>query len=740
MEAKLHPPLPRRGVVDRERLVRLLLTEPEPSIVSLMAPPGYGKTTLLTQWAARERRPVAWLTIDDLDNDPAILLSYLAVALDRIVPLDPSIRSRLSAPRERILATAVPRLAAELHAWRRPALLVIDDVHQLVDRTCLDALASLIDHLPPGFSIAIAGRSEPGLPLARHRARGTMLEIGLDQLALDEGETGEVVAAVGHALAPDEARTLMLRTEGWAAAVYLAALARRPGGVEQDALDTVSGRDPYIDAYLRSEIERDLGEEDVAFLTRTAVLDTMTPPAADAITGTTGAARRLHALARSNLLIQEVGGPEPSYRYHNLLRDHLLAELERREPGVAPAMHGRAATWYAAMGDVDRAVEHAFASGDLDAAAGLVTAAALPAFYEGRPNTLDRWLRSFGPADFERNPPLAVIAAWIHVLNGRTDATDRMADVADHTLFTGVPGDGSASFESQRAMLWAILARHGAKDVLANAELAASQEGARSPWRTNALWLLGSAHYLLGDAGAADTTLAQAVDSGDAAAASAMVAEANRASIAMARGDWRAAEQLARQSRAVLTQANHDELLSSLLVYAVGARVSIHLGDLDRGREDLARAQLVRPLASHVAPWFAVDALLELARAYLAISDPEGARVVVQQAEHILRHRPDLGRLTGDVIEMRRRLADAAATTVGSSTLTNAELRLLPLLTTYLSFEEIGERLFISRNTVKTHSMSIYGKLQASSRREAVERAVELGLLEPFQDLRAPRT
>ena len=174
-------------------------------------------------------------------------------------------------------------------------------------------------------------------------------------------------------------------------------------------------------------------------------------------------------------------------------------------------------------------------------------------------------------------------------------------------------------------------------------------------------------------------------------------------------------------------------------MYAVGARVAIHRGDLDRGRDDLVRAQLVRPLATHAAPWFAVDALLELARAYLAISDPAGAQVVVREAERIVRLRPDLGTLTTDLIDIRRRLAGTAATLAGSSTLTGAELRVLPFLPTYLSFQEIGERLFISRHTVKTQAMSIYGKLQASSRGEAVERAVELGLLEPFHGLRVAR-
>jgi LuxR family maltose regulon positive regulatory protein len=618
--------------------------------------------------------------------------------------------------------------------WARPGVLVLDDAHRITDRTCLDALASFLDHLPPGFRVAIAGRSEPDLPLARLRAQRDLLEIGQSLLALDEREAGALVAAAGHELKPAEVRALTVRTEGWAAGIYLATLARERGHVDPGAHAHVTGRDHYISAYFRSEFERGLDHDDVTFLTRTAILETIAPPVAEAVSGLSGAAERLRSLARGNLLIREVGDGAV-YRYHNLLRDYLQAELERREPGTTPDLHRRAASWHAAAGNTNRAIEHAFAGGDMDAAARLVTAAALPTFYGGQWSALDRWLQGFDTEVFARHPPLAVIAGWIHLLNGREDDTDRMMEIADRSPFTGPPGDGSASFESQRAMLRAIMCRRGPGDVLANAEVAASHEGPQSPWRANALWLLGSARLLVGEVAAADVAFGDAVAAGESAVASAMLALAKRGSIAMMRGDWLAAEEYARQSWDALAKAHHDEIVSSLIVYAVGARVAIHRGDLNRGREDLVRAQLVRPLATHAVPWFAVDALLELARAYLAISDHAGAQIVVREAERIVRLRPALGTLTTDLVDIKRRLAGAASTLSGSSTLTGAELRVLPFLPTYLSFQEIGDRLSISRHTVKTQAMAIYGKLQASSRGEAVERAIELGLLEPFHGL-----
>jgi LuxR family maltose regulon positive regulatory protein len=739
VEAKLRMPAPRPGAIERTRLVALLASTQGPRLVAMIAPPGYGKTTLLAQWAAKEPRPVVWLTLDDLDNDPAVLLTYVAAALDRVEPVDGAIRSALAAPGQRILATAVPRLASEMHRREHGGLLVLDDAHRLVGRTSLDALTALLDHLPPQFRVAVAGRTEPDLPLAGFRSRGDLLDIGPEHLAFDEAETAALARGAGLVLDPGEVRALAAQTEGWPAAIYLASIAGAGDGAPDRPPWSVSGRDRYIASYLRSEFERDLDDTDVTLLTRTSVLETLTGPSAEAVSGLATAAVRLDALATRNLLIQGIPAPEPTYRCHNLLRDFLQAELRRREPGSAPDLHRRAATWYAATGDDDRAIAHALAGGHEDDAARHVTAVALQTFYGGQPATLDRWLQALRPPVFERHPPLAVISGWIHLLNGRPEAADNMADIAERATFEGDPGDGSSSFESQRAMLRAVMARNGPRDVLANAELSIARERPDSPWRANALWLLGAAHLLHGDLGAADGRLGEAVAAGHESGGTAMVAAATRASIAMGRGDWRAAEDHVRLSRQVLVSARFDEIVPSLIVYAVGARVAIHRGDHAHGREELVLAQLVRPLASHGVPWFSVHALLEVARAYLAISDPAGAQVVLREAERIIRRRPALGVLTGELLELRRRLAEATSTLAGSSALTNAELRLLPLLPTYLSFQEIADRLMVSRNTVKTHAMSIYGKLQASSRSEAVERAVELGLLEPFPGLEGPR-
>lgn len=743
LDMKLQPPTREAGIVDRTRLIALLMQKPEAPIVSVVAPPGYGKTTLVSQWMARLRRPVAWLTLDDHDNDPAVLLSHLAAALARVGPVPDSVWSTPAAPRGRMLAAALPRLLSEVARSERPAVLILDDVHRIVDTTALDVLAGLADHWPRRSRVVLTGRAAPSLPYGRLRAQRELLEIGPGLLALDETEVRALMEALGHRCTPEEMRGLRERTEGWAAAVYLASLAHERHADATPVEIRVSGKDRFITEYIRSELMEGLAREDVRLLIRTSVLEMMTPPLVEAVCGLPRAERRLTSLAQRNLLIQTGGENAATFRYHHLLRDFLRDELRRQEPGTEPELHRRAATWYAAAGDVSRAVEHAIASGDTDEAAGLITAVSLPTFYGGQSATVDHWIQSLDTKTLERHPPLAVIAGWLHLLNGRAEDADRMADIAERATVSGPPGDGSASFESQRAMLRAIMARRGPQDTLANAQLSVAQEPPQSFWRANALWLLGSAHRLLGDTEAADAAFADAVAAGAASGGTSAVAMAYRAITAIERGDWSAAERHAQQSSAELVKAGFEEILASLIVYAVEARVAIQRSGRDQAQKDLVRAQIVRPLASHAAPWFAVEALLQLARAYLALADTAGAQLVVREAEQIARQRPQLGILTTSLHEMRRQLADASETLIGSSTLTAAELRILPLLPTYLSFQDIAERLLISRNTVKTHALSIYGKLQASSRGEAVERAVEIGLLEPFPALEAasrPRT
>jgi LuxR family maltose regulon positive regulatory protein len=350
--------------------------------------------------------------------------------------------------------------------------------------------------------------------------------------------------------------------------------------------------------------------------------------------------------------------------------------------------------------------------------------------------TVRAWLRRSGDDDLEERPWLAVLGAWEELAAGDVAATDHLADIVERGAFAGRPPDGTASFESGRAMLRATMCRAGADDALANATRAVElEQAAGGPWRDFALWQLAIARLTNGDQAGADAALADAI----------AVARSNRnlglghcllghrALLAADRGDWNSATALALASDGLATSTHVEGYLSSSPARAAQARIAIHRGDIAQARLVLAQAINLRPVLTAAAPALSVLALLGFARAHLAVSDPAGARSLLAQASQVIRVRPDLGVLPGEVAALRAAIASLPLTLApGASTLTTTELRVLALLPYYLSFKEIGQRLGVKATTVKTHALAIYGKLGASTRSEAVELAVAAGLLERF--------
>ncbi len=714
-------------MVRRARLLRRLGAFSDCRIVSLIAPAGYGKTSALAQWARADRRSVAWLTADDGDNDPVVLFTYLAAALDRLEPLDRDIFAAI-ASRAVSDRAVVGRLLSAV-SGRTPVLVVIDDAHRITDRASLDALAELIEHLPPRAQVVIASRRPTGLPVARWRTQRSLLEIGPAELAMDEDEAGELMRHLGLSLPADATGRLNRRTEGWPALLALAAMAAgRSGG--RDVAD-LSGADLPIADYLRSEVLGRHTAAEVAFLTRTSILERLNVSVCDAVADLRGSGRLLADLARSTILVDAYGG---SYRYHALLREFLQDELRAREPEQVAQLHHRAAAWYEAAGDIDRAIEHAFAAGDLDHAATLVGTAFYRYHWSARRATTRAWFRRFGDRALEERPWLAVTAAWEEVGAGDVAAMEHLADIAERGTFEGRPPDGTASFESGRAMLRAAMGRAGVDAMLANATRAVALEPVGSRWRDFALWTLALAWHVTGDRDGADAALVEAVEAARSAGNNglAFCILGHRALLAIDRGDWVAAAALLDEGAAGSGSGQVDGYLSSALACAARARVAIHRGDVDAARRELVRAERLRPLLTATEPAIAVLSLLGFARAHLAVSDAAGARSLLNQASGVIRLRPDLGVLPGQVVALWAEIASLPVGLAGASTLTIAELRVLSLLPYYLTFEEIGQRLGVKGSTVKTHALSIYGKLEASSRGEAVALAVEAGLLDRF--------
>jgi LuxR family transcriptional regulator, maltose regulon positive regulatory protein len=729
VESKLHPPPARPGIVARTGLVERLLAADTVPVVCVVAPAGYGKTTLLAQWAQHTAHRVGWVSVDQRDNDPAVLLTHVAVALDRVEPIDPRIVRGLAGPGASTV-DAVPRLAKAMAAMSQPVALVLDHVELLGNQQSLDAVAELAAQLPTGVQVLVASRARPPLPVALLRAQGQVLEVGAEDLAMDDQETRALLEGADVGLDDPAVNELVARTEGWPVGLYLAALAHRAGDGRRHAWAGFTGDDRFMADYLWSELLGHLPPERVAFLTRTAMLERMSGPLCDAVLDSTGSSAVLASLEEGNLLLVPLDRQRRWYRYHHLFQELLRAELDRREPELVPELHARAAEWCEANGLPESAIDHAQAAGDTDRVARLVWTLALPAYGAGRVDTTRRWFGWFDDQGLlGRYRSVAVLGAWLQALVGEPVAAERWADAAEHGPVAETLADGSTG-QSYLALLRALLCRDGVDRMRADTQAALAELGPASQWRPTAQLLEGIGYLLAGQADRADVILAHAAEVASEAGAlpAAAIALAERSLVAMHQQDWNQAATLAEQAQGVVRTGELDGYVASALVHAVAARVAVHQGEVRQAQGQLARATRLRPLLTYALPYFAVQTLLELCRVCLALDDAAGVRVVLRQAREVLRRRPDLGILPTEVDELWSQLNASRGGTAGVSSLTRAELRLLPLLSTHLNFAEIGERLYLSRHTVKTQAVSIYRKLGASSRSQAVQRVQQLGL------------
>ena len=700
-------------------------------VVAVAAPPGYGKTTLLTQWAERDPRTFVWLLVDRRDNDPVVLLTYLAEALDRGEPVDPAVFRALASPGARVAETALARLGSALSSRTLPFVLVLDDAHLLIDQKCADQVAALVEHLPAGSQLAVAGSGASPLPLGRLRAEGRLLEIGAADLAMDQREAAELLRGADVKVSEAQSAELNRRTEGWPVALYLAALSLRMGSPGSGAI-ALNGDDRFLVDYLQSVLLSRLQPEQVAFMTRTSVLERLSGPLCDAVLGRSGSAELLESLERSNLLLVPLDRRRRWYRYHPLFRELLRAKLDRGEPGAARDLLLRAAAWCEDGGQPEAAIEYAMEAGDPDRVARLVVNTAFPMYRTGRLATLQRWFEWFDEhCRIERYPALAVIGAWYHLVVGHSAASERWADAAQRETLDETLPDGSTSIDGWLALRRALRCPEGMEQARRDAELAERLLPTDSPLRATALLVLGMAHLGAGAPERADVILADTVEVAEDAGATvaAVDALAERAIVAMRRDDWLEAGSLVEQARALIREARLDDYVTTILLYAAAARVAIHRGDVPPALDHLARAQGLRPQMTHAVPFYAVQSRLELIRAYIALTDVAAARTVQREVDDLLRRQPDLGVLGSEAAELRARLETMHADVIGASTLTAAELRLLPLLATHHSFREIGERLHLSPHTIKTQAIAIYRKLGVSSRSQAIQHARDLGLL-----------
>lgn len=734
LESKLRGPPMRAGTVRRSSLVERLVRDDVPPIVSVVAPAGYGKTTLLAQWAERDGKAFAWVSVDEKDNDPKVLFAYVAQALDAVQPVGQRVFDALSSPASSVPGSVVPRLGAAFAAMTTPVVLVLDDVHLVRNSECRAALSVLADHVPDGSRLVLAGRDEPPVQIARLRAEGRVFEIGLGDLSLTRQEAAFLLRAAEVTLGEDDVGELHRRTEGWPVGLYLAALYLREGGSLAQAALSFGGDDRLVSEYLESEFLERISQKQRVFLIRAAVLERLSGPLCEAVLDLPGAAAALTNLAQSNLLLVPLDQRGQWYRYHHLFRDMLQAQLERHEPDLIPVLRRRAASWCLHNGLLEEALEYSIAAGDVDAAAHLVERLGVPTHRQGRFTTLQRWfgwLHDQGGMD--GHPMVAVLAALFFAMMGRPAEAERWADAVDRWQHRDAARPDAAHAEAHAAILRALMCRGGVEQVLADAADAVqrcAQENIVTP--APALYR-GLGLVLLGDLDGADESFADAVSAGEQASAHETLAVTlcERSLVATARADWSRAGFLAAEARTVLHRARIEESYATPLVCAVQAHVALRRNDITAAREELVGAQRLRHLLTYAMPQFAVQARIHLVSAHLALGDLAGAKTLMQEIDELLSRRPGLGILADEAHALRTRLARQRAQGVpAASALTAAELRLLPMLSTHLSLPEIASELFLSPNTVKSQAVSIYRKLGVASRSQAVARSRELTLLQ----------
>src|SRR6266498_951378 len=407
LETKLHVPRWRRGLVARPRLSERLSRGAESALTVVSAPAGFGKTTLLAQWLATapgDGPSAAWLSLDQRDNDPAVFWTYLVAALQTAAHgVGAGALSLLQSPRppiEAVLAT----LLNDLGAVSNDVVLVLDDYHVIDARDVQDGMAFLLEHLPPQIHLVIASRTDPALPLARLRGRGELVEIRAADLRFTPDEAAAYLNGVmGLVLTARDVAALEGRTEGWIAALQLAALSMQ--GREDTAafIAGFAGDGRYIVDYLAEEVLQRQPEHVQHFLLQTSILDRLSGPLCDAVTGQDGGRAKLAALERGNLFLVPLDDRRRWYRYHQLFADVLQAHLRDEQPGELPDLHRRASAWYEQNGEPSETIRHALAAGDFERAADLVELA-IPAMRRSRQEAAVRgWLKA--PPGDDRGVP-----------------------------------------------------------------------------------------------------------------------------------------------------------------------------------------------------------------------------------------------------------------------------------------------------------------------------------------------
>ena len=735
VETKLHPPAARAEWVPRDALVQRLVTAGAAKLVLVGAPAGFGKTTLVAQWRASpaEHRPFAWLSLDPGDDDPARLCWHLVSALHRACPgLDgEDIRQALCVAAPDLAGTVLPMLINALAALPGQIVLVLDDYQLIREPACHEQIAALLAHLPPSLLLVVISRADPPLPLARLRAAGDLIEIRMPELRFTAPDAAPFSRAVsGVQLSEPDLAGLVERTEGWPAGIQLAALALRGQPAPTDFVREFTGDNRFIADFLAEEVLSQLPAGIRQFVTQTAVLDRFSAPLCNAVTGRDDAAEIIDVLERENIFVVPLDEVRQWYRYHHLFAQVLRTELVTAEPALTPALHQRAAAWYRVAGWAGEAIQHSLAAGDAAGAVELIARHWYGYLNDGRSAEVRSWLDSLTERQIAASPVAAHCAAWVGALSGEPEPVRHWLPVIEAAPPAGPLPDGIGSLRTSAALLRGVYGFEGLHTMRECASTAAGLETRPgTAWYALARAAHGFSLYLAGDLEAAAGPLAEAAASEPPSTLAGVLACAALALADVELGQQARARDLAAIARRGAVRAGLSGTPHSAVAFIASGAVYAAEGRLKEARSELRHAARFRRTTPGINPWITVEALLRLAQVLADLDDAAGARDATTEAATLLDMFPDGAEfLHGRLGRLKRQLAPARRA-AGADPLTEREIAVLRLLRGTLSLREIGQELFVSPNTVKTHAQAIYRKLGVSSRHDAVRRGRELGIL-----------
>jgi LuxR family maltose regulon positive regulatory protein len=739
---KLHIPALRPGHLRRAQLVEVLIAGAGTRLTLLSAAPGSGKTSLLSEWHAdpREDRPFAWVSLDAADNDAVRFWDGALAALQTIsAKIGIAAQTSLHSPGTAVGDHVLPLLINDLAGLAQPLVLALDDYHLIENGEIHRGIELLIERLPPTAHLVIATRSDPPLPLSRLRARGQLIELRPADLRFNAAEAGAFLRdVIGLSLDDQEVARLHERTEGWAAGLQLAGLSLKGRDDHREFIESFAGDDQQIVDYLGFEVLDKQPSELREFLIRSSILDRLCGPLCAAVTGSREAERLLRKLERDNAFVVALDSRREWYRYHHLFAELLRHELARTESGLVPELHRRASTWYRDAHAIHEAIDHATAARDYAGAIQLITTHWYEFLQRGRQETVAGWIDRLPPETVEDDPSLCLTRAWLGVNTGRLDAVDRWIESAGRAAAQRPAVEQLPPLESGVASLRAIhryMNGNVAAAVAAGRRaLALERGGPASPWRPVGCPVLGLSLHWHGQRGDARQTLVEAVRLAKAGGnhLAAMHASGGLAAIEYEAGDAISAAARASEAHALAEEHELAEHWAYSLSLAVRGQLLETDDNLDGADEMLLRStQLARRGVASIEIGYS---LLALAGVRQRLGRTDEARRTWEEAREAIGGCEDPGILSDRLTRAERRLQLARAqqvtrTSARGEELSEAELSVLRLLPSQLSQREIAAELHLSFNTIKTHTRSIYRKLDVAERADAVARARELGLI-----------